>query len=193
MKKLIVLACLATTVSLTATAAMADSIKGKLGVTGKMGFILPADNDAENRHNNTDAGFITGGGLIYGIDNHFAAELEVTRAFYGSDSGDFEVTNFSFGGQYRIAMSDPKLVPYLGAGIDILATDYDPDNGLGRDVATKVGVHASAGVDYFLLQNLALTAEAKLVVAPDANINNNGGKFDPSSLSTTAGIRFFFN
>ena len=197
MKKLIVLACLATTISMTAGAAMADSIKGRLGVTGKIGFLIPADNESDFVHNNTDAGFIGGAGLIYGLDNHFAAEFDVTRSAFGSEIGDFGVTNVSFGGQYRFAPSNRQLVPYLGAGLDILVSDYDPNDGSRRDIDTTVGVHASAGVDYFLLKQLALTAEAKLVLAPDADVTDRSGahqgNFDPSSFSSTFGIRYFFN
>ncbi|HXE98095.1 MAG TPA: porin family protein [Dongiaceae bacterium] len=198
MKKLIVLACLATTVSLTAGTAMADSIKGKVGVTGRVGFISPADNDAEFINNRTDTGFVAGGGLIYGIDDHIAVELDVTRTSFGSDTGDFGVTNVSFGGQYRFALQQRQLVPYLGVGLDILATDYDENGGARSDVDTTVGVHISGGVDYFLQKNLALTAEAKLVAAPDAKITdrqngNHAGDFDPSSFSTTVGLRYFFN
>jgi len=198
MKKLIVVACLATTVSMTAGVAMADSIKGKLGVTGKIGLISPADNNAEYYDNSTDVGILTGGGSIYGIDDRFAAELDLTRAYFGSDTGDFGVTNLSFGGQYRFALQQRQLVPYVGAGLDILFSDYDADNGFGSDVDTTVGVHVSGGIDYFLQRNLALTGEAKLVVAPDTDItyNHNGshaGDFDPSSFSTTVGVRYFFN
>jgi outer membrane protein len=95
------------------------------------------------------------------------------------------------GAQYRFALSQPKLVPYLGAGLDILLIDADR----GRNVDTTVGVHASAGIDYFIMKQLALTAEAKLVVAPDTDISGPGGngKFDPNSFSTTFGVRYFFN
>jgi outer membrane protein len=202
MKKLIVLACLATTVSMTAGTAMADSIKGKLGVTGRIGFLNPADNTADPApgfpRNRTDTGLVAGGGLIYGLDDHIAVELDVTRAAFGSETGDFGVTNISFGGQYRFALQQRQLVPYIGVGLDILATDYDVNSGARSDVDTTVGGHVSGGVDYFLQRNLALTAEAKLVVAPDARITDrqfgdNRGDFDPSSFSTTVGIRFFFN
>lgn len=198
MKKLIVLACLATTVSMTAGTAMADSIKGRLGVTGKVGLINPADNSAEGFDNKTDTGVLVGGGLIYGLDNHIALELDLTGATFGSDTGDFDVTNISFGGQYRFALNESRFVPFVGAGLDIIATDYDADNGAGSDVDTTVGVHVKGGFDLFLQRNLALTAEAKLVVAPEADITDSwsgahAGKFDPSSLSTTVGIRYFFN
>jgi outer membrane protein len=198
MKKFIVLACLATTISMTASAAMADSIKGKLGVTGRIGFLVPADNTAENSNNRTDAGFIAGGGLIYGIDDHFAAELDVTRTSFGSDTGDFGITNFSFGGQYRFALQQRQVVPYIGVGLDILAIDYDVNGGARSDVDTTVGVHVSGGVDFFLQRNLALTAEAKVVAAPNTGITDRStgdpkGNFDPSSFSTTVGVRYFFN
>jgi outer membrane protein len=202
MKKIIVLACLATTISMTASAAMADSIKGKLGVTGRIGFLVPADNTADPApgfpNNKTDTGFIGGAGLIYGIDDHFAAEFDVTRASFGSETGDFGVTNVSLGGQYRFALRQRQLVPYIGAGLDILVSDYDFNGGNRSDVDTTVGVHISGGVDYFLQRNLALTAEAKIVAAPNANITDrstgaHAGDFDPSSFSTTFGVRYFFN
>lgn len=197
MKKLIAVACLASTVAMTAGTAVADSIKGKLGVTGKIGFLVPADNDSDFFHNETDTGTTGGVGLIYGIDDHLAAELEVSQTDFDSQAGDFGVTNLSLGGQYRFAVADQQLVPYLGAGVDLLFSDYDPYYEGRRDVDTTVGVHASAGMDYFLLKQLALTAEARLVVAPDTDITdssgNHTGDFDPSSFSGTIGVRYFFN
>ena len=58
MKKLLVLVCATATLSLAAGAAMADSIKGKVGVTGKIGFMIPADGDMYSHDNKTDIGFI---------------------------------------------------------------------------------------------------------------------------------------
>ena len=197
MKKLIIIACLASAVTLTAGTAMADSIKGKLGVTGKIGFLVPADNESDFYNNRTDTGFLGGAGLIYGIDDHFAAELEVTRTSFGSETGDFGVTNVSLGGQYRFALPSRQFVPFVGVGMDILVSDYDPNDGSTRNVDTTVGAHLSGGLDYFLAKQLALTAEAKLVAAPNAHITdgygNHTGNFDPSSFSTTVGIRYFFN
>ena len=192
MKKLLVLACAAAALSLTTGSANADSIKGKLGVTGKIGFLIPSDGNYHQSKNEADVGFIGGGGILYGIDDHLAAEFDVTRSAFGSDIGDFFVTNVALGGQYRFALAQPQLVPYVGAGLDILVTDSDK----GRDVDTTVGLHASGGIDYFIMKQLALTAEAKLVVAPDADISGPYGKlgnFDPTSLSTTFGVRYFFN
>jgi len=192
MKKLIVLACATAALTLAAGPALADSIQGKLGVTGRVGVLIPADGDFDAHTNRTDAGFIGGGGLIYGIDKHFAAEFDVTRTSFESDFGDFGVTNLALGAQYRFTLSQPQLVPYLGAGIDLLLIDADQ----GRDVDTTVGVHATAGVDYFITKQFALTTEAKLLLAPDTDIKDSLGKrgdFDPTAFSTTVGLRYFFN
>lgn len=196
MKKLIALICLAATVSVTSGPALANSINGNLGLTGKIGFLVPADNESDFYHNRTDAGFIGGGGLIYGIDNHLAAEFDLTRSSFDSQTGDFGITNISLGGQYRFATRQRQLVPYVGVGIDILLSDYDPYDGTRRDVDTTLGAHVSGGVDYFLLRNVALTGEAKIVRAPNADITDRfgdrRGNFDPSSFSSTAGVRYFF-
>jgi outer membrane protein len=196
MKKLIVMTCLASAVAMTAGTAMADSIKGQLGVTGKIGFLVPADNDSDFFNNKTDVGFVGGASLIYGLDDHFAAELEVSRTQFGSETGDFGVTDISIGGQYRFALPSHQLVPFVGVGLDVLVSDYDPYSGATRDVDTTVGAHLSGGVDYFISKHLALTAEAKLVAAPDTSITDrfgdHRGDFDPSSFSTTVGLRYFF-
>lgn len=191
MKKILVLVCATVTLSLAAGSAFADSIKGRLGVTGKIGFTIPADGEYGPNNIDTDTGFIGGAGVIYGIDNTIAVEADITRSTFGSNIGDFDVTDLAVGAQYRFALSQPQLVPYLGAGLDFLVIDADG----GHNVDNTFGVHAKAGVDYFLMKQLALTAEAKFLVAPDADINGptNNGNFDPTSLSTTFGVRYFFN
>ena len=112
-------------------------------------------------------------------------------------TGDFGITDVSVGGQYRFALANPRLVPYLGVGLDILVSDYDPNDGARRNVDTTIGAHLSAGADYFIAKHFALTAEAKLVAAPDTRITdgsgNHMGNFDPSSFSGTVGLRYFFN
>jgi outer membrane protein len=197
MKKLIAITCLASAVCLTAAAAQADSIKGKVGVTGKLGFLIPADNESDFFNNKTDTGLVGGASLIYGIDDRFAAELEVSRTSFGSQTGDFATTNLSLGAQYRLALSNRQLVPFVGAGVDILFTDYDPYDGSRRDVDTTLGAHLNAGADYFFTRQLALTGEFKLVAASDSDITDASGSrrgsFDPSSFTGTVGVRYFFN
>jgi outer membrane protein len=202
-RKLVVF-CTAALLTLAAGTAMAaDSIQGRLGVTGKIGFAVPADGELNDGSKiSTDTGFIGGGGLIYGITDNIAGEFDVTHASYGSSAlvapapfgnSDFDTTNISFGVQYRfLNLPVQHLVPYAGGGLDILINDAN--NGL--DVDTTVGVHLTAGADYFFQRQFALTSEIKGVLAPDADIKAGGtrqGSFDPSSFSMTFGIRYFFN
>lgn len=199
MKKLIVLSCLAASVALASGTAMAESIKGRVGVTGRLGFQIPADNEAEFGwgNNKTDTGFVGGGGLIYGLDSNWAGEFDIAHSTFDSDTGDFGVTDFSLGAQYRFRVPENRrLTPYVGGGLDILVADYDPWDGASLDVDTAVGVHLNGGADYFVTGNLALNAEAKFVFAPDTDITYQGvhtGDFDPSSFSGTVGVRYFFN
>ena len=143
----------------------------------------------------TDSGIIGGGGLIYGLTNDVALELDITHAAYGSNPGvDFGTTNISLGAQYRfIDLPQRHLVPFAGGGLDILVNDVN--NGLGAD--TVAGVHVKGGVDYFITRELAATAEMKGVLAPDADIHDATGRkvgnFDPMSISVTFGVRYFFN
>jgi outer membrane protein len=204
MKKTIIFYCLVVSLVLTAGSAMADSIQGKLGVTGRIGLLVPTDSEAfaTPSNLNTDVGFIGGGGLIYGLNKNIALELDITHSEFeadrvGSREGDFATTNISLGAQYRF-VNNPvyKLVPYVGAGLDILVNDFKFADGDKADIDTVAAVHASGGLDYFILKQLALNAEVKGVLAPDADIKFGGskiGNYDPTSLSMTFGVRYFFN
>jgi outer membrane protein len=201
MKKYVMFACLLVVVTVSASSAMAESVAGRVGITGRIGFLIPSDSDFSDRKLETDAGFVGGGGLIYGLDRNFAAELDITRTEFsanrvsGQNEGDFGITNISLGAQYRFIEPQPKLVPYVGAGIDILLTDHTRPNGTKANVDNTFGVHLSGGVDYFFQKGVAVTAELKALLAVEADINtlSESGHFDPSSLSGTVGIRFFFN
>lgn len=191
MKKYFFSFALVAMLTLAAGTAMADNINGRVGVTGRLGFIVPADSDNVS----TDTGFMGGGGLIYGLTNNVALEFDVTHAAYGSAPGiDFDTTDISFGGQYRfINLPQRQLVPFVGGGLDILVNGVSD----GLDADTVVGVHVKGGVDYFLTKQLAATAEMKGVIAPDADIHDPTGRkvgnFDPMSFSMTFGVRYFFN
>lgn len=187
MKKLIILACATAAISLTTGFASAETIEGKIGVTGKAGFIFPSDGN-----NSTDTGIIGGGGFIFGIDRNFAAEVGITHTVFDSNIGDFSVTDLSLGAQYRFNIGQPKLVPFVGGGLDFLVNDVE----YNRSVDSTLGVHIYGGADYFITKQFALTAEARVLLAPDVDINGPYGKqgdFDPSSLATTFGVRYFFN
>ncbi len=199
MKKIMVtLATAALLVTAASGAALADSIKGTLGLTGKMGMIIPADSKSTDTQTGskfiveTDPGFILGGGIIYGFDDNAAFEMSVTHSWFNvenSNDGDATMTDMAFGLQYRFT-PERQLVPYIGAGLDILLPDMD-----NAKVDTTIGAHIKGGVDYFMARNVALTGELKLTGGLDADITVGGqkrGDFDPSSVSVMGGVRLYF-
>jgi outer membrane protein len=201
MRKILTIISITALLAVSTAQAEAQNIKGKVGVTARLGFLVPADSDYQDFKLNTDAGFNFGGGFIYGIDKNWAAEIDIARAEFGSNrvsganTGDFEVVDVALGGQYRFEVNHPALTPYIGAGLDILICDYShPTDSVSVD--TTVGLHVSGGVDYFLTRNIALNAEGKVLVAHETDINGPSGRkgnFDPSGFSGMFGVRFFFN
>jgi outer membrane protein len=195
MKRLVFLATLVAVLTLAAGAALADNIAGRIGVTGRLGFVVPADSDLFGLNVSTDTGFIGGGGLIYGLTKDVALEFDITHSAFGSSPGvDFDTTDISFGGQYRfVDLPMRQLVPYAGGGLDILVNGVS--NGLDAD--TVVGVHVKGGADYFITRDVAANVEMKGILAPDADIHDptglKVGNFDPMSFSMTFGLRYFFN
>jgi outer membrane protein len=194
MRRIIVMAVIAFT--FVASTAMAESINGRLGLTGKAGFIVPLKDleigGAEIGEH--DAGFAAGGGLIYGIGNNFALEVDVTHApstevkVSGVKVGDQQTTDFSVGLQYRI-MPDNHLVPFVGLGADFIKGDIENSN-----IDWTYGGHVNGGLDYFLNKSIALTADLKFVFGVKSDITNNNvpvGKYDPMSFVGTFGVRLF--
>jgi outer membrane protein len=190
---------------LSANAAMADSIAGKLGVSVRGGFTVPADSElSDGTKIETDTGWNVGGGIIYGINNNFAAALDVIYSetdakATGIDIGVGKTTDISLGVQYRF-MPQNALVPYVGAGIDVLVNDFSPNSNLlvpsSLDTDTTFGGHVSAGIDYFITSKVALNAELRGVLSTEADVKDNtglvGAKYDPSNFSGLFGVRVFF-
>jgi len=197
MRNLFMLAACAVLAAFLAGNAAAEELRGRLAVTGKLGITIPADSERNSDLGKlivtSDAGIIGGGGFLYGIDDNVALEIDVTRSSYHtSDFGTAGVTDLSVGAQYRFPERQ-RLVPYVGAGLDVLINDLSD-----LYVKTVPGAHLTAGLDYMAMRQVALTAELKGVEAFSADVRgfNGGGKvgeFDPSSLSFTVGARFFFN
>lgn len=198
MKKVLLGLMIVVLPAITATVASAENLAGKLGVSGRIGFIVPADSDWEGSGPlSSSTGFIGGGGIIYGATRNVALEADITHASYdlylepSYRDGTADVTNISLGGQWRFATKRP-LTPYVGGGVSILITDYTY-----ADVDTTAGLYLKGGVDYFVTPRFALNAELKGVISPSADMRDHlsaqHGSFDPSSFSGLFGVRYFFN
>jgi outer membrane protein len=195
LKKLVVILA----VTLLSTSAMAESVNGRVGITGKIGFNAPLqDVTVTGKADATvDTGFAGGGGLIYGLNDKLALELDAlvspsSSVSYSStiNLGDLQTTDISLGLQYRF-MTDRHLVPYVGAGMDFIKGDI-----ANSTVNWSYGGHVSGGVDYFLNKSIAMSAEVKYVVGSVSDITLTGvtvGRFNPMSVVGTVGCRLFLS
>lgn len=197
MKKIIVAVAMVLTTMMVDFAA-AENLTGKLGVTGRIGFTIPADSDWQVAGPlSSGTGFIFGGGFLYGITRDLAAEIDITHSIYDLKFDRFikdgiaNVTNISLGAQWRFASARPY-TPYAGGGLSILFNDYTD-----TDVDTTVGVNLKGGIDYYVNPRVALNAELKWTISPSADMHflpaADRGSFDPSNLSGLFGVRYFFN
>ncbi|GFO64307.1 porin family protein [Geomonas paludis] len=182
--------------TLTAGTAMGDSIDGRFGITGKIGFLMPIQDDFITGADETNTGLAAGGGVIYGLGQNLGAELDITHAptlnvqAAGGKVGEASLTDISLGLQYRFT-PDRRLVPYLGAGVDFIKGKFTnaADRRYGLEWTT--GGHVSAGLDYFATRGIALTAELKGIFAPAGNIKSTPQEYNPNSFVGTIGIRLF--
>ena len=179
--------------------AMADSIDGRLGLTGKAGVLVPLKDDFISSTSESKTGFAFGGGLIYGFGKNFAAELDVTHVpkldveISGSKVFEASFTDLALGVQYRFTPEN-RLVPFVGAGVDFIKGDLTNISGAKYDLEWTAGGHANAGLDYFVTRSIALTADFKGVFTAKGDIRNGDvwvGEYDPMSFIGTLGIRLF--
>ncbi|MBU5612494.1 porin family protein [Geomonas azotofigens] len=184
------------TTILAVTNVYAAGIDGRLGLTGKLGFQMPVQDDLISGTTKSRTGFAAGGGLIYGLGNNFAAELDITHAPSlavengGGKVGEVTLTDISLGLQYRFT-PDRQLVPYLGAGVDFIQGSFTNNFDDKFDLSWTTGGHVSAGVDYFVTRGVAFTAELKGVFAPKGDLKTTALEYDPTSFLGMVGVRLF--
>jgi len=181
--------------SLITCNAMAASIDGMLGLTGRAGVIVPLkDSDINGTSFETEAGFTGGGGLIYGISKNLAVELDVMHAtsldvkIAGSKVGDAQSTDIALGIQYRF-LEDRRLVPYVGIGADFIKGNIQDSS-----LDWTYGGHMNGGIDFFITKCIVLTAEVRYVAGVKSDIIKNDiivGKYDPMNIVGTLGVRLF--
>ncbi len=175
---------------------MAQTINGRLGLSGKVGVFVPLNDDLVSGASASKTGLATGGGLIYGLSDNLAAELDITHMptidieYGGEKAGEAALTDVSIGIQYRFTPERP-LVPYLGLGLDFINGDFKSQFDGKYDFEWSYGGHVSAGADYFVTKGVALTAELKGIFASKGDIKGTGNEYDPTGFAGTVGLRLF--
>lgn len=182
---------------LTAGTAMAESIAGRFGLTGRLGATIPLEDDFINGTSDTDAGFSGGGGFIYGITDHLAMDLEVFHMpqldveVNGVKAYEASVTDIALGVQFRLNPGG-SVVPYIGIGPDFITGDLKHENGNEYNLDWTYGGHLSAGVDWFLNSGIALTADVRGVYAADGDVASGSSEvseYSPRWIQSTVGVR----
>jgi outer membrane protein len=186
---------------LSANAAMADSIAGKVGITGRFGASYVVDSKwtiggtGMSEDIKADLGYSAGGGVMYGITdnlavnfdvNYLQAALNATGQIGGSSVaimfGRGKTVDFALGAQWRFVPKS-QFVPYVEAGLDVLWNNIDVDPGFAGgmggvpnlSVGTTFGGHLSVGGDFFFNRHVALNAEIRGLLSTQGDVKANSG------------------
>jgi opacity protein-like surface antigen len=161
---------------------------------------------------NSDVELSLGGGAGYNIDPHWGVELQVdgTDPWVRSESRGgidrISVVTFVPAVRYRWALGDGRLMPYLTGGVGFSSNDvhgfFKPYAQSNTSSTTVVG-SLSAGLDYFISENVAAGFEFRSLIHPDQDAEvtfqdphtGRGKRYSDSlnltSLSLLAHLRFF--
>jgi len=195
MRRILIMAI--TALALTAADALADSIAGRLGVTGRIGASVPLQDDFIKGTSDTKSGFSGGGGLIYGIGRHGAVDVEVFHMpqldveVNGAKSYEAAITDVAVGFQFRFA-TENRLVPYLGLGPDFIRGNLRHISGTGYKLDWTYGGHVNLGFDWFITPGIAMTTDVRGVYAADGDITNGSNdvsEYRPQWFQGTVGFR----
>lgn len=173
-----------------------DGIAGRFGVTVKAGVLVPLRSQLIETTSDTDNSLAYGGGLIYGLTRHLAGEVDITHGpslkikQSGLKVGEAAVTEISLGVQYRLT-PDNRLVPYLGAGVDVIKGELANNGGERFDLGWTYGGHVNAGIDFFLTKGVAFTVDLRGLYAARGDVGSTGLDYDPTSFVGTIGFRLF--
>jgi len=190
--------------ALVAGSADAESIKGRLGISGQLGFATAEDADLVPSDEKLTAGstFAGGGGLIFGLTRNLAIEagaLYLAPRDYKNAAGlkalEIENIDISLGLQLRNNVSE-NIAAYLGGGVDVLLSSVKDTEGDKGDADTVIGGHVNVGGDYFVTKRMALNFDLRGLIFPKADLKSGGttvAEYDPISFVGLIGIRFFLN
>jgi len=208
-------------VFMSANSALADSIAGKLGITGRAGTSYVYESEfthadiegwSTNRKINTEFGFFGGGGLVFGIKDNVAVYFDVTWSEFGVKAfpegqgeqriGTVEMLDLSLGGQWRF-MPKNSFVPYIGFGLDMMINKFRLDDAYNDGSDWKAdyayGGHLSVGADYFVTPYMALNAEIRGTYGGTCNITRKhpgetdvvAMAYNPTNIAGFVGLKFF--
>ncbi len=189
----LVVMLIAVTGTAWAEGTQSESIKGRLGITGRVGGQIPAK-ESDSFMLQPESSFAAGGGLIFGITDMLAIEADVAHMpniEFNNTPAKLHTTDVSIGLQLRNRIDN--LTGYLGIGADVLFGSGD-FNGTSLDMDTTYGGHIRGGADYFLTRNVALNLDLRGSFFPNIDITRGGvtvAEYNPVCFIGTVGVRVF--
>ena len=186
-KKIIALVTVLSIISIAGAAAYAEEVNSpltnKLGVGAYGNFIF-------QRMGEFDTGF--GGGMYakYMLMDYLAVEGSYDVQAWGFEAdidnaagtleGTFLVMPLSFTAMLTYPVSEGKLYPYAGMGVDVVFISGDASGTLtpGGDSSVEYGnafgVHVSSGFDWLIAENTVFNLDVKYTWAePDASTSTS--------------------
>ncbi|HJV64138.1 MAG TPA: outer membrane beta-barrel protein [Geomonas sp.] len=183
---------------LIANSALAASLAGRLGLTGKAGALVPLQDSFVSSTSETRTGITAGGGLIYGITRSLAVEVDMTHSpqldveISGSKAYEAVLNDVAIGVQYRL-FPDDRLVPFVGGGADFIKGSLKHAvTGAPYNLDWTEGGHLNFGLDFFLAKGIAFSTEGRFLFGFDGDVKSGGtkvGTYDPTSFIGTVGFR----
>ncbi|MCK5059056.1 MAG: porin family protein [Candidatus Aminicenantes bacterium] len=187
---------------------------GRAGIGVTAGYALPGNT-------NLDGALTYGINFCYEITKYFALEVSGLR-FQSGVTGEVDSLSdgtltvmplqLSLQGRYPV---NNQLVPYVSGGIGYYLNSFALDNevvnnwnavnfDIEESLEHAIGFHFGAGIDYFIIPNIAVNADFKYCIfkaagtwtltdlTGTATASGDIAEIDLNTVIFTAGVKYFF-
>ena len=197
---MLMLAC-----SHAAHAADTDKLRGYLGLrVGGPPFFTRADHDSEITLENPGAEALGGAVLGLNFNKHWGLELAgerektgLTQESTGRKTAEYAWYTLLAQLRWRYPLLEDRLTPYLLAGVGARFLQVETKDSDSPVTFASDEVFCSsfgAGLEYFVMNNVALGVEVKYLLGADSNIVVSGEQrhLNVDAFIYTFGIRIFY-
>jgi opacity protein-like surface antigen len=182
-----------------------DAIRGYLGLrVGGQPLFTQADKDSAIHLENPGAEALGGAVLGVNLNKHWGVELAgefektgLTDEATGRKTAEWAWWTILAQARWRYPLLDDRLTPYLLAGVgariaQLETKDSDSPLVFGSTEAFTGAV--GTGLEYFVMNNVALGVELKYIVGTDSQLKVSGNTHDLNldAFIYTFGIRVFY-
>ena len=186
-----------------------------LSVEGRASYLLPHTEKVEERVR-IKSDMMFGASLMYGYPDR-AVEFSIEQVEMDLDDGTTDgrlvMVPVFISGYWRFVGTDSRWIPFVGMGFGLLANQFklsleakskalnDGREDFHQDIDDTIGFHVVAGLEYFILQRLSLSLEARYLfakadvrtrVTEGGEVVESRDKINLSTVVTGLGIKQYF-